>query len=216
MKTIFCPLVMASDMLTRHPVILSTWGKGQDFLPMLNYGDYLNMTHVQVNTLYALSNNRMPVFDWYVFCCTDIYVWIKRLEQVLNEKYSDIIPTCFGYQYSFQENVAIDPRSKCLGEECQTPVFFPSGSCFALNREALLKVSEYVFKSPDYSFSSFNDVSMGFWLRHCKIPIIHDDRFDIEGKNLDEEHLKTNLMSHRLSAEKIKELHHRFKDEGKE
>jgi hypothetical protein len=207
MRTLYCPQFSVKFWLTRGKTILETWGKDVDIIPNTNIQGYYGSTENYISFLKELYLHQ-GAYDWYVIDCDDVYIWTKRLESGLEKISAE--PSCFCCIYDFAEDFPQNKWSQCRGAGSESPVRFPSGSCFALNNSAFKKIVEYLINNSDPAYSYYADVAFGMWIRICGIKMIHDGRFDIEGKNIDEEHLKTNLMSHRLSCEKIREFYKRF------
>lgn len=207
MRVLYCPQSSVKFWLTRGRTILETWGKDVDLIPNMNIQGYYGSTENAKLFLNELLLHQQ-FYDWYVLTDDDVYVWTKRLEAEL-AKIDPQRLTCYCWIYEFTQNINRDKWSECKGEGIQTPIKYPSGPCFAITNAAFQKMAKFLTLTDQTKlpYSYYADVAYGFYMRACGIELVHDDRFDIEGTKTDAEHLKTNLMSHRLSCDKIREIH---------
>lgn len=189
----FIVLTCDKYLYTRVESIRRTWGKNEKVLflsdsksqipDVIGYDTPKTYLGIQNKYEFFFKNYDFNKFDYYFFTDDDTFVNKKNLERLIlpnkDELFAIVRLLCLNPDATdMWGNQTRTNISQIKGDNAVLPLYYPSGgSGFILSQSSCFKIQNYLKNCNDIPWSTFGDVSVGFWLRNCDIKLICNNNF---------------------------------------
>jgi len=186
-------IVLTADkyLNTRAESIRKTWGKGQnlkfltdsksDIEDVIGYDTPLNYLGIQDKYQSFFKKYDFTKSDFFFFCDDDTFVNLKNLDNLESPDKDNLFAIvrllCLNSDATdMWGNYTGTNVSAIKGDRTTLPLYYASGgSGFIISQAGCLAVQNYLSTCTNIPWSTFGDVSLGFWLRNCKVKLIPND-----------------------------------------
>lgn len=194
MKNIQFIVLTCDDYLdTRVESIRKTWGKNENikFLTdsksnlsdVIGYDTPKEYLGIQDKYQSFFKNYDFTQSDYFFFADDDTFVNKKNLCKLdlpnKDELFAIVRLLCLNPDATdLWGNFTGTNVAMIRGDRTTLPLYYPSGgSGFILSQGACISIQNYLKTCNDIPWCWFGDLSLGFWLRNCKVKLIPNNDF---------------------------------------